>query len=99
MQYIIYAPDNKNTLNKRLAVREEHINMGDKYRDEGKHIFGAAMLDGDGNMNGSVMAVEFETKKDLDEWLKKEPYIKGGVWNMDEIRIIPCKVGPSFLNK
>ena len=96
MQWVIIARDHRTEgLRRRLAVREKHIELGNSMREAGKHLFGVATLSEYGDMNGSVMVVEFDTREELDRWLAEEPYIVGKVW--DEIEIIPCRVGPSFL--
>jgi len=41
-------------------------------------------------MNGSIYIVDFLSRKELDKWLKVEPYVTGKVW--EKIDIIPCKV-------
>ena len=57
-------------------------------------MYGVALLDEKGDMNGSAYIMEFPARKELDEWLKTEPYVTGKVW--EHIEIIPCQVGPSF---
>lgn len=97
MQFIVIAPDKPNNLEKRLAARADHIALGNKLREEGKHLFGVALIDQTDSMCGSVLIVEFEDRKALDEWLSIEPYVTGGVWDMKKVTIQECKVGPSFL--
>jgi len=46
-------------------------------------------------MIGSNMIMEFDSKTDLDEYLKNEPYVKGNVW--EKIKVIPAKVPPFIL--
>ena len=94
MQFIIIAHDYKDGLQRRLAAREKHISLGDKLVEEEKALYGAALLDANGDMNGSVYIVDYPSRKELDEYLKNEPYVVGKVW--EKIEVIPCKVGPSF---
>jgi uncharacterized protein len=95
MQFIVIANDfKKNGLKNRLAVREKHIALGNKMKAEGNVLYGVALLDAKGKMTGSVYIMDFPTRKELDEWLKKEPYVTGKVW--EKIKVKPCKVGPSF---
>lgn len=61
---------------------------------EGKMLFGTAILDDDGTMIGSMLILEFDSRGELDEWLKVEPYVTGDVWRHIDIR--PVRVGPSF---
>lgn len=95
MQFIVIARDYPDGLERRLAVRQDHIKLGDKLKVEGKQLYGVALLDNDGKMQGSVLIVEYPTRKELDEWLAIEPYVVGKVW--EKIEIIHCKVGPSFI--
>lgn len=98
MQFVVLGFDGKDpeALNRRLAVREAHITLGDKLRDSGNLLHGVAMLTDEGKMCGSVLVAEFESRQKLDEWLAIEPYVTGKVW--DRIEVIPAKVGPSFQN-
>lgn len=97
MQFLVLAYDSKDddALNRRMTSRVDHIAMIDEYREKGNMIMGAALLDDDGQMIGSSIIADFPSKKELNEWLKKEPYVTAEVW--DKIQIIPCAVGPSFL--
>jgi uncharacterized protein YciI len=96
MQFLVIGYDGKDNeaLTRRLAVREAHIALGDKMRDEGKMLYGAAILDDAEKMIGSVLIVDFDSRNELDQWLKEEPYVTGNVWQ--KIDIQKCKVGPSF---
>jgi hypothetical protein len=42
--------------------------------------YGAALLNDDGTMKGSMYVVNFESEKAMQKWLDKEPYAKGRVW-------------------
>ena len=99
MQYIVIARDytDNDALSRRMKAREDHIALGDKMVADGKALYGVALFDDDGNMNGSVYIVDFQTREELDNWLKVEPYVVGRVW--EKIEVIPCKVGPSFADK
>ncbi len=99
MQYIVIARDGKDqgALERRLKVRNDHVKLGDKLRTEGKALYGVALLSETAKMNGSVYIVDFPSRKELDEWLKIEPYMIGGVWK--NIEIVPCSVGPSFADR
>ncbi|OGK13707.1 hypothetical protein A3A93_01110 [Candidatus Roizmanbacteria bacterium RIFCSPLOWO2_01_FULL_38_12] len=96
MQFILLAHDHKDGgLQRRLNVRDEHVKMDDEMRAAGNYHMGVALLDDEGNMKGSVMILEYPSRKDLDEWLKKEPYMLNNVW--EKVEVIPCKIGPTFL--
>lgn len=95
MQFFILAYDHKNGgFQRRLAVREQHIKLGDQMRAKGTYVMGVALLDENKQMIGSAKIVDFPSRKELDDYLKIEPYVANNVW--DKIEIIPCKVGPTF---
>jgi uncharacterized protein YciI len=98
MQFLIVAHDGKDVdaLARRLAAREQHITLSNSAIKRGEQMVGAAILDDEGTMRGSVMIVDFPTRADLDNWLKAEPYVTGKVW--DKIDIYPCRIGPSFIH-
>ncbi len=63
----------------------------------GKWLFASALLDDDGNMNGSVIACEFESENELRrEWLDKEAYVLGNVWG--DITIRKAKIAKHSFN-
>jgi len=96
MQFLIIGYDGSDSeaLNRRLAVREAHLALGDKMRDAGKMLYGVAILDDRETMVGSVLICNFPSREELDQYLKVEPYVTGGVWQTIEVK--SCRVGPSF---
>ncbi|NQZ84890.1 MAG: hypothetical protein HRU03_04155 [Nanoarchaeales archaeon] len=87
MQFLVKGLDGKDkgAMARRLAVREDHIKLGDKLLASGNMWYGAALLDDDNKMKGSVFIMDFPSRKELDEWLKIEPYVTGNVWKEIEI--------------
>ncbi len=98
MQFLIIAYDGKDSeaLKRRLSARENHIKLSSLMRDRGELLYGVAILNEDRKMVGSVLIAEFPSRKELDTWLEREPYVTGKVW--DKIEILPCQIGPSFVN-
>lgn len=97
MQYIVLAYDgtDEKAMDRRLAVRENHLKTVEKRFHAGEHLYGAAILDDAGKMIGSMMVVDYPSREELDNWLKIEPYVVGDVWRRIEIK--PCKVAPLFM--
>lgn len=93
MQYLVIAYDKKDVLDKRLAVRDLHVKGARDFMEKGNILQAGAFIEDD-KMVGSTLFVDFDTKEELDEWLKSEPYVKNGVWDMDKIKILPIKVLP-----
>ena len=99
MQFVVIGRDatDEKALERRMAARDAHMKVIDEGIAIGRNIMGAAMLNDNGDMCGSVMTMEFESRAALDEWLRTEPYVVGKVW--DDIEIIECKIPPKFLKK
>lgn len=87
MQFLVIGKDGKDkkAMARRLAVRDQHLALGDKMEASGNRWYGCAMLDGNGNMIGSMAVMDFPSEKELNEWLKSEPYVKGKVWKTVEV--------------
>ena len=83
MQFVIMAYDGANSLEKRMAVRQRHLeNMA---KVDGKVICAGGLLDRKGKMKGSLLVMEFESREQLDAYLKSEPYILEGVWQKIDV--------------
>ena len=92
LQFVVIAEDGTDpeALDRRMAVRPDHLKGAKRLKEENHFILGGAMLDKEGKMNGSVMVVQFESEEGLKEWLNSEPYITGSVWQRIQVR--PFKV-------
>ena len=89
MLFIVIAHDGKDegALERRLSVRESHLEFASKMFDSGKWLFASALLDDEEIMNGSVIVCDFSSQKELEEeWLDKEAYVLGNVWEDVTIR-------------
>ncbi len=97
MQYIVtgYDGTDDEAMDRRLAVREDHLEGVERRFNAGEHLLGAALLDDDGKMIGSMMVVEYPSLDELNKWLDEEPYILGKVWLKVDIK--PCKIAPLFM--
>ena len=83
MEFVVIGYDAKDNiaLERRLATRTAHLENAKKLFIEKKLLFASALLDENGNMDGSIMFADFPSKENLEEnWLKNEPYITGNVW-------------------
>jgi len=87
MQFILLAYDGTDSaaLDRRLSVRQEHLDKIGKLKTNREFLFGGAILDDEGKMIGSMVLYEFPDRATLDERLKDEPYITEGVWKKIEI--------------
>lgn len=91
-QFVVIAYDGTDgdALNRRLAVREAHLENTRKLKAKGNFVEGGAMLNDQGNMIGSVVIVGFPSRNELDLWLKNDPYVTGNVWQKIEVKPFRC---------
>jgi uncharacterized protein YciI len=94
VQFVVVAHDAEDSLEQRLALRDQHVARARELQQAGNLLYAAALLDDQGRMNGSVMVFEFETRAELDKRLGRDPYVQGKVWA--DVKVFPCKVGPMF---
>lgn len=87
MQFLIISKDGKDdkAMERRLAVREQHLKLGDEMEASGERWYRCVLMDDNGKMIGSMAVVDFPSEKKLQEYLKKEPYIVGNVWKTVEV--------------
>jgi uncharacterized protein YciI len=97
MQFVVIAHDHKTegTLERRTAVRPEHLARVDQATDDGTLVFAVALLDDDERMIGSVMVVDLPSRADVERWLDEEPYKVHDIW--ETIDITRGRVGPRFV--
>ncbi len=88
MQFLLVAFDGTDSgaLERRMKVRQEHLDKIAVLKKKGYFVLGGAILDDNQTMVGSMIIYEFPDRKALDESLKDEPYITGGVWQKIDIR-------------
>jgi uncharacterized protein YciI len=88
MQFLLIAYDgtDPDAESRRLGVRQEHLDKISNLKRNGEFLLGGAILNDEGKMIGSMILYEFPDRSALDERLKDEPYITGGVWGKIEIR-------------
>lgn len=92
MQFMVTAYDGSDAdaPGRRLAARPAHLDRVKDAREAGNIIVGGAILDDDGQMIGSTIYVEFESRQALDDWLNQDPYVKGNVWQ--DITVTPIRL-------
>ncbi|KAJ3080629.1 hypothetical protein HK102_002925 [Quaeritorhiza haematococci] len=83
-QFVLYARDatDEKALERRLAVRQAHLDRAAKGKEEGVVLMGGAILsdDAERKMCGSVMVFEFPTKEAAEKYIEQDPYVKNNVW-------------------
>lgn len=92
MQFLVIGRDGKDekATERRLAARQAHIDLGEELRQSGNMWYGAALWDDKNNMIGSMLLMDFPSEKELHDWLDKEPYVTGKVW--EKVEVQKCNV-------
>ena len=78
MQFVITAYDGEGMLAKRMEVRPLHLEGMERLKDH--LVCAGGLLDDAGNLKGSVLVMEFQSREELDEYLANEIYVKEHVW-------------------
>jgi uncharacterized protein YciI len=100
MQFIVIAYDGTDgkALERRMAVRPDHLRQAEKFHESGQWLYAAGVLNDGGDLIGSVIVCNFPSKEELQrEWLDHEPYILGKVW--ERIDIHPARIPPFYLGR
>ena len=82
MHFLITAYDGHDgeAIIRRNAVREQHLQGIKKLIAEGKALYGAAILDDDNKMIGSILMADFPSKEALmSEWLDTLPALESAI--------------------
>jgi uncharacterized protein len=88
MQFILIAYDGTDpeALDRRMKVRQKHLEKIEVLKSKGEFLAGGAILDNDGKMIGSMIIYEYPDRNALDKALQDEPYYTEGVWQKVEIQ-------------
>ena len=80
MQFIITAHDGENMYEKRMTIRQRHLDNIAKLMEQRHILCAGGILDADGKLAGSALVMDFEDREQLDEYLRSEPYMTEKVW-------------------
>lgn len=92
MLYVIYAEDNKDSLEKRLTVRAAHLARLQILKDEGRLVVAGPMPIADSEdaghagFSGSVIIAEFTSLDDAKTWANDDPYVAAGIYQTVTVR-------------
>ena len=92
MQFLIIGKDgnDEKAKERRAVARQAHIKLGDELAASGNMWYGAALWNDNKEMIGSMLLMDFPSEKELQEWLDKEPYVIGEVW--ESVEVLKCNV-------
>lgn len=86
MWYVIFSQDVENSLEKRMGVREKHLERLTALRDEGRLLTAGPMpaIDtenpGEAGFTGSTVIAEFSSLEEAKTWADADPYVAAGVY-------------------
>lgn len=94
MQFLIRAYDGDGKFDKRMEVRPRHL---EGMKQLSVHIISAGgLLDDNGKMKGSALIMDFDSRKELDDYIANEPYVIEEVWEKIEIEPINVVIANSL---
>ena len=88
-------PKDPDTQRRRNEARPLHLAHAATLQHQGHLLIGGAIFTDDGETPaGSAAVARFDTREQLEAWLRDDPYTKAGVWQAFEI--IPYRVAPHY---
>ena len=96
MQFVITAYDGTDSEApaRRAAARPAHLEHAAEIKKTGQLIAGGAILNDAGEMIGSTLYMEFDSRAELDAWLADDAYVTGNVWQDIDIQPIRLAIRP-----
>lgn len=95
MYYVIIGEDHPDSLQRRLSVREKHLERLTGLRDDGRLLTAGPlpMIDsedpGEAGFSGSVIIAEFPSLEAAKEWAAADPYNDADVYQ--QVTVKPFK--------
>lgn len=86
MLYVINGTDVPNSLEKRMAVRSEHLRRIQALQEAGRLILAGPYpaIDspdpGTAGFSGSLIVAEFESLESAQAWAEADPYVLSGIY-------------------
>jgi uncharacterized protein YciI len=86
MWYVIIGEDHPNSLDKRLSVREQHVQRLNVLKQENRLLLAgpnpAVDSDdpGEAGFTGSIIVAQFESLAAAERWASDDPYVGAGVY-------------------
>ncbi|QJQ95159.1 MULTISPECIES: YciI family protein [Halomonadaceae] len=86
MLYAIISEDVKDSLERRMAARPDHLARLEKLRDQGRLVLAGphpavdAENPGDAGFSGSLVVAEFDDIQAARSWADADPYMIAGVY-------------------
>ena len=88
--FVVSCTDREGTVEKRLAIRPQHLARLEQLNAEGRLIVAGAMPKDPANPQagfyGSTIIVDFDSREALDAWLADDPYLHAGVYKSVDVK-------------
>lgn len=88
--FVVTCTDQAGTVEKRLAIRPQHLARLEQLDAESRLIVAGAMPKDPSNPQagfyGSTIIVDFDDREALDAWLADEPFLKEGVYSHIDVK-------------
>ena len=88
--FVLTCTDHEDSLEKRLAIRPQHVERLQQLDDAGRLIAAGAHPkdpnDPQAGFLGSTIILDFDTREALDAWILDEPFLKHGIYASIEIK-------------
>lgn len=87
MWYAIMAEDTPNSLEKRLAVRPQHLSRIQALQDAGRLLLAGpfpaidSIDPGPAGFTGSLIVAEFANLEEAKTWANNDPFVSAGVYH------------------
>jgi len=96
MNFLVTGYDftDEKALDRRMNARDAHMENIVSMKEKGEILYAAAMLNEAGEMCGSTIILEMESRKYVEAYVENEAYVKQRVW--EKVEIVECKVPPLF---
>jgi uncharacterized protein len=100
-QFLVLAYDGTDAgaAERRKSTRPGHFEGIKPMVEKGEIVYGGAILDDAGKMIGSAVFVEFPSRRELDAWLDREPYVQQRVWQKIEVKPVRVAVANGKINQ
>ena len=88
MHFLVLGYDglDEGAIERRLSVRDNHLQGARQFLDDGRWLYALAILDENEEIIGSMIVCDFPSREELDrQWLDREPYIANKVWERVEV--------------
>ncbi len=92
MLYTIVGTDYPDSLEKRMAVRPDHVKRLKQLQSEGRLIIAGPnpAIDsadpGEAGFSGSLIIAEFDSLEQAQQWASEDPYIQASVYQSVEVK-------------